>query len=170
MKWLRIALEVIGVSSLVFVAVGTAWILHHGTSERIDRAKKKDVLFILNWGGITTNQDFKIIASYESARSLTGDHLDYYCIDLPEFQVADYAKDQWHDGPEKDPVLAEALKLGLDDARRKAGCLPSAEEANSVAMKILFESVVVRDHWPTAADIILYEPKSGRLYFVSYKT
>ena len=50
MKWLRIALEVIGVSSLLFVAVGTASILHHGTSERIDRAKKKDVLFIPQLG------------------------------------------------------------------------------------------------------------------------
>ena len=57
-------------------------------------------------------------------------------------------------------MLAEALKLGLDDARRKAGCLLSAEEANSAAMKILFEPVVVRDHWPTAADIILYDRKA----------
>jgi hypothetical protein len=167
MKWLRIGLEIIGASSLLLSLVGAAWIFHNFTSERVNRAKPKDALFILNWGGVATNQDFKIIASYESARSFTGDHLDYYCIELPKFEVAEYAKDQWHDGPENDPVLAEALKLALNQA---AGCLPSVEEANSPAMKILFQSVVIHDRWPTAADVILYEPKSRKLYCVSYKT
>ena len=160
------------------LAVGAVWLIHDPvlgragdlTSEKVNRAKARDVLFILNWGGITTNQVFKVIASYESARSVTGDHLDYYCIELSKFDVADFAKNEWHDGPEKNPLLAEALELGVNDARQHGDCFPSAEEANSEAMKIMFWSVVIHGHQPTGADIILYDPRNKRLYYVSYKT
>jgi hypothetical protein len=121
-------------------------------------------------GGISTNQDFKVIASYESARSFNGDHLDYYCIELPKFEIADYAKLGWHNGPEKDPLLAEALKLGINGVRDRTDCFPAVDEANSEAVQIMFGTVTLHGQWPTAADIILYEQKRNRLYYVSYKT
>ena len=172
MKWSRAGLITIGAASLL-IAVGTAWLIMgiaSVRSERFNRAKAKDVLFILNWGGISTNQSFKVVASYESPRSLTGDHLDYYCIELSRFDVAEPAKSEWHDGPEKDPVLAEALEFGVNDARQHGDCIPSALEANSEAMKVMFRSVVKYGRQPTAADIMLYDPKTKRLYYVTYKT
>jgi hypothetical protein len=170
MKWLRIALEVIGASSLLMLAIGAAWFNHDRTAERVGTATQKDVLFVLNWGGISTKQDFRILSSYQSQRSMTGDHLDYYCIELSTFDVADYAKEQWQDGPEKNPPLAEALRLGADDAHQHASCFPSAKEADSEGMKIMFWSVVLHGRQPSAADIILYAPKNRMLYYVSYKT
>ena len=173
MKWLRITLQVIGALSLLVVATAGPWLaynLHKETSERINVAKPKDALFILNWGGIPTNQNFKVIASYQSQQSLTGDHLDYYCIELLKFEVADFAKEEWRDGPETNPLLAEALELAVNDARQYADCFPSFEEANSPAMKAMFWSMVTHGRQPSAADIILYDPKSKRLYYVSYKT
>jgi hypothetical protein len=172
MKWLRLALEVIGASALLAVAIGTIWFIHDMTSTKasIDTAKGKDALFILNWGGIPTNQDFRILSSYRSPRSMTGDHIDAYCIELSKFEVADYAKDQWQNGPEKNPLLAEALQLGADDAHEHARCFPSAKEADSEGMRIMFGSVILHGRQPSAADIILYAPKSKILYYVSYKT
>src|ERR1700675_2136296 len=113
MKWLRPCLQIIGALSLVLMAVAAiavAWGIYNGTSEKFNKATRKDSLFILNWGGISTNQNFRVVASYQSPRSFTGDHLDYYCIDLPKFEVADAEKVEWHDGPEKNPLLAEALE------------------------------------------------------------
>jgi hypothetical protein len=170
MKWFRIGLEVIGASSLLFFGVVAAWTFHNSTSERVNTAKRKDVLFVLNWGGVSTNQDFKIIASYQSPRSFTGDHLDYYCIELSKFEVSDYEKNDWHDGPEQNPLLADALELSVNDARQHGDCFPSADEANSATMKIMFWSVELHGRQPTSADIILYNPKNKRLYYVSYKT
>ncbi len=170
MKWLRVGLEIVGALSLLLLLVGAVWIVRQGTSDKVNRAKREDALFILNYGGIATNQNFKVIASYESARSFTGDHLDYYCIELPKFEIADYAKQGWHDGPEKNPLLVEALKLGINDVRAHTDCFPSADEANSEAVQIMFGSVTLHGQWPTAADIILYEQKRNRLYYVSYKT
>jgi hypothetical protein len=168
-KWWRIGLEVIGALSLVALGVA-AWVVHGDMSERINIGKRNDALFVLNWGGIPTDQDFQIIASYRSPRSFTGDHLDYFCIQLSKFQVADQEKDEWHDGPEQNPLLAKALEFGINDARQHSNCFPAAEDANSAAMKIMFWEVVLHGREPTAADIILYDSRNKKLYYVSYKT
>jgi len=33
--------------------------------DKVNKSSRKDVLFILNWGGLSTTQDFKIVSSYE---------------------------------------------------------------------------------------------------------
>lgn len=169
LKWIRIGLEIFGAASLIFLAAVAVLIVQQ-SRDKVNKARPKDALFILNWGGITTNQNLKVIASYESSRSFTGDHLDYYCIELPKFEIADYAKDEWHDGPEKNAILAEALEQAVNAARQQGGCFPSEEEANSEGMKIMFWSVVVHGSNPTSADIILYDSNRKKLYYVSYKT
>jgi hypothetical protein len=122
----------------VVAAVVVAWTLHKATSEKVDKATRKHSLFILHRGGISANQDFKVVASYQSSRSLTGDHFDHYCIDLPKFDVPGPEKDEWHDGPEKNPLLADALALAVNAALQYGDCLPTAEKANSDAMKIIY--------------------------------
>jgi hypothetical protein len=171
MKWLRVALEIIGAVSLLAVVVLGARIVYSNSSDRVDKASRKDVAFILNWSGLSPDQDYKIISSYESSRSFTGDHLDYFCIQLPEFKVAESAKDEWHDGPEKDPLLADALQLAINDAHQHGGgCIPSLEEASSTAIKLMFTQVLLRSRQATVADITLYDPQKKRLYYVSFKT
>ena len=170
MKFLRIALEVIGALSLLVVSAAAVWIFRSAGADKVNRAKPQDVRFILNWGGIPTNQDICVIASYQSARSPAGDHLDYYCIQLSKFEVPGPEKAEWHDGPEQNPLLVKALELGINSTGRYGDCFPSVEDATSGALKIMFSSVVLHDREPTAADIILYDPRSKRLYYVSYQT
>jgi len=169
MKWLRVGLEIIG-ALLLILAVAAGWSAYSGTSEKVNAAKPKDVLFILNWTGISTQQDFKVLASYQSSRNSTAGHLDFYCIELSQFDATAYARTEWEDAPETDPLLVEALEAGVSAAREHNDCFPSATEANSAGIKITFRSVVLNDRHPTSADIILYDPKSSKLYYVSYKT
>lgn len=170
MKWLRIGLEIVGAVALLAAFVLAVLLYRQSFSDRVNAASKRDALYALNWGGISTNQDFKMISSYQSSRNVTGDHVDYYCIQLTNFEIEESMKDEWHDGPETNPLLAGALELALDSTGRHGNCLPSFEKANSPAMKIRFISVVLRDHFATAADILLYEPQSRRLFYVSFKT
>jgi hypothetical protein len=171
MKWLRVALEMIGAASLLALAFFGARIVYNNSSDKVNKATRKDAMFILNWSGLSTNQDYRIISSYESSRSFTGDHLDYFCSALPKFEVAEWAKDEWHDGPEKDSLLADALELAVGDARQHGGgCIPPVEEANSATMKVMFPQVVLRNRQASAADVILYDPQKRRLYYVSFKT
>ena len=169
MKWFRRGLEIIGAVALLGLAVLGVLVIRD-RSARVNTAGQQDGLFILNWGGITTNQDYKVIKSYRSPTSFTGDHLDSYCIQLSRFDVSDTARSEWHDGPERNPLLAEALELGINDASQRTDCFPSVQQANSGGMKIMFWSVVMHSRQPTAADILLYDPMSRRLYYVSYKT
>jgi len=168
LKWIRVVLEVVGAASLIFLTVAAVLIVQQ-SRDRVNKAGRKDVLLILTRSGIPTNQDFKLIASYESSTTFTGDHLDYYCMELSKFEVADWRKDEWHDGPEKNPIFAEALKEGVDEAHQENNCFPSPEEANSETMKIMFGDVLVDSLHPISADITLYDPKTKKLYYVSYK-
>lgn len=170
MKWLRIGLEIVGALALLATAVLAVLIYRQSFSDRVDAASKRDALYALNWGGISAQQDFRIISSYQSSRNITGDHVDYYCLQLTKFDIEESMKDEWHDGPETDPLLAEALKMAIESTRGHGNCLPSFDKANSPVMKIRFISVVLRDHFATAADILIYEPQTMRLFYVSFKT
>lgn len=168
LKWVRVGLEIVGAVSLFFLIVLGVSIIRQ-SSNKVNKAKPKDVLFILNSGEIATNQNLNVLASYESSRSFTGDHLDYHCIELAKFEVADRAKNFWHDGPEQNPILAEALEKGANGAHLGNSCFPSPEVANSGNMKIKFGDVDVFDRRPNSANITLYDPKNMKLYYVSYK-
>jgi hypothetical protein len=172
-KWVRLILQIVGALSLalfVIAAVVIGWDAYTAMSEHINKATPRDTLFILNWGGIPTNQNYKVIGSYQSRRSFTGDHLDYYCIELPKFEVADEQKNQWHDGPEENPLLAEALELAVSNAHVDLPCFPPFEQVNSKAMKIKFENVTLHDGFPEGVDIILYDTERRMLYYVSFMT
>jgi len=172
MKWLRLGLQISGALSLLLLLIAAILLgsdLYSGMSDKFNKATPEETLFILNWGGIPTNQNLKVIESYQSRRSFTGDHVDYYCIQLAKLDIANIQKNEWHDGPEENPVLAQALELALNSAP-DSKCLPSAERANSKVMKMKFVSVTLNDRFPTAADIILYDTENSRLYYVSFKT
>jgi hypothetical protein len=56
-KWLRLCLQTIGAFSLLLLvaaAVVVALSIYSGTTEKLNKATRKDSLFILNWGGIPT--------------------------------------------------------------------------------------------------------------------
>jgi len=124
MRGLRVSLEVLGAVALLAVIVFGVSVVYSGSRDRINQANRKDVAFILNWAGIATDQNYRVVSSYESARSFTGDHLDYFCIELPRFEIADQQKGDWHSGPESNPLIAEALQLALGDAHQRATCVP----------------------------------------------
>ena len=76
---------------------------------------------------------------------------------------------RWNDGPEANQLLIEALDDCINGARAHGNCFPSTAEANSGAMKMMFSSVFIDGHHPSAAEILLYDPNSKRLYYVGYK-
>jgi hypothetical protein len=170
MKGLRIGLEVLGAAALLAIVVFGISVVYSGSKDRVNKADRKDVAFILNWAGIPKDQNYRVVSSYESARSFTGDHLDYFCINLPRFEIADQQKGDWHSGPESNPLIAEALQLALDDAHQRGTLCPCSARGKSPAMQMMFPQVLLRNGHATAADIILYDSKQRMLYYVSFKT
>ena len=166
-KWFRVVLEIIGAVSLI----GITLFFLSVSKDRLNSASRKDVLRILNWAEIPTNQDFKILGSYQSSRSFTGDYFDYYCIELSRFDIPDHGEVHlWNDGPERNQLLIEALDTGVNQARSLGNCFPSTGEANSGALKMMFSHVLIDGHHPSSGEIFLYDPKKQMLYYVGYKT
>src|ERR1700694_336312 len=66
---------------------------------RVNKAKPKEVLFVLNEAAFPYNRISRCWLAM-NRRSFTGDHLDYYCISLAKFDPSDFAKKEWHEGPE----------------------------------------------------------------------
>lgn len=71
-----------GISFVGAAVIGAFFIykLGPGNVDKVDSATAKDVRFVLNWSNLGDERIEKVIHSYISARSLTGDHLDAYAI------------------------------------------------------------------------------------------
>jgi len=131
-----------------------------------------DLEFALNWAGVDKSQPWSIIASSRSARSFTGDHADFACIQLERFELPNApASGSWSREPETDPMLRDALRAALEWARGSgAECMPDAQQANSERFVRYFRSVTFDDRSPSAGILFLYEPAARRLYYIDFAT
>jgi len=172
MKVIRIFLQIIGAIALGTFLLIVVWFFLNSPFSSKSASNKNDAVFILNWAGINKNQDWKIIESSISARNMTGDHADYYCIQLEHFDMNSMRlKKEWRQGPEKNALLATAVEDAVEWAIYEGSkCFPTSDVANSSSMKIMFWSVKIHGRHPSAAKVILYQPETKRLFYVSYST
>lgn len=171
MKGIRFFLKVIGALVLCTCALTIAWyfLLSPFAGGGLST---KNPEFILNWAGVNSNQAWEVVDASVSPRNITGDHVDYYCIQLERFDVDDRSlREDWRQGPEENALLADAVRSGAKWAHHEGGeCFPSPDVANSERVQILFWSMTTQGRRPATAKIILYEPESKKLFYVSYKT
>jgi hypothetical protein len=172
-----VAVALQGVGVLALLAAAAIGISLYGRTVAYEQAAaapftKSDLEFALNWAGVDKNQPWSIIASSRSARSFTGDHADFACIQLERFDLPETpAPGPWSREPETDPLLRDALNAALEWARGSgAECLPDAQQANSVRFVRYFRSVTFDDRSPAAGVVFLYDPAARRLYYIDFAT
>ncbi|WP_129647617.1 hypothetical protein [Peristeroidobacter agariperforans] len=170
MRFIRILLQCIGALALIVVA-GVAVYAFMSFSGPKKSTDKDDALFVLNWGGFSTTQNWTVIDGSVSARDITGDHTDYYCIQLEDVSVTEPMLIEWQTGPETNDLLAAALEQSLQWAEYEgADCFPSFEMANSQQMKIMFWGMNTHGRVPAGAQVLLLQPSTKRLFYVSFAT
>lgn len=170
MKFLRIFLQGVGALAIVGGAA-IAIVLFRSFSGSSKVTDRDDAVFVLNWAEMKPAQNWSLIDANKSARNMTGDHADHYCIQLEDAAVDPSPHESWRFGPEPDEKLSEALDLAIQLAASEgAGCIPSFELANSNQTMIRFWSVTLHDRRPTAAQVLLLHPASKRLFLISFKT
>ena len=94
MKFVRLFLQCVGALALA-LAVALAFYaatIFSGPRKSLD---KDDAIFVLNWASLNTQQQWTIIDGSISARSIGGDHADYYCIQLEDTSVSSAYPSQW---------------------------------------------------------------------------
>lgn len=170
MKFVRLFLQCVGALAL---ALGVALVFYaiktfSGPSKSVG---EDDAIVALNWAGLNTKQQWSIIDGSISARSIGGDHADYYCIQLEDTSVSSAYPTQWEQGPEKNELLSAALKQAIGWAQHEGStCFPSYEVANSEQVLIKFLHVTIRSRDPSGAQILLLQPATKRLFYVSFDT
>ena len=170
MKFVRIVLQSIGALTLILlVAVAVyAFSSFSGTKKSLD---KDDAVFVLNWAGLNTAQQWSVIDGSISQRNITGDHADYYCIQLEDLAITQPNPIEWRAGPETNELLAEALEKAIGWAKHEgATCFPPFEVANSEQMQILFWGMNTHGRSPAGAQVLLLQPSTKRLFYVSFDT
>jgi hypothetical protein len=171
MKAVRLILMALGVLFLTaIVGVAAAWTYSRSQySERIDRAGEKDVVIVLNWGGLNRNQPYKVISSYQSQQSFTGDHEDYFCIQITEFRPDARNVTEWVFGEELNSIIADARRLAFK-VGEPANCFGQILPADSSDVAAYIWSIDLHGRFPASANIIFYHRPTNRLLYVSYKT
>jgi len=170
MTFVARTLQVVGALSIAIITGVCSYIAYSvaTNSDQVDKASSKDVAFVFNRSGLSTTQEFKVLSSFESVRSGTGDHLDRYCIQLSEFKIADPQEKDWSAFSSLDVtaqgVVSEALVAGEAEQCFIGKAIDPAE------LKTYVWSITIHRRIANAYDVILFDPTTKRLLYVGYKS
>lgn len=170
-KWVLIAWGAISFA----VSVAVLYSIGPGNRDRFDRATKQDVRFVLNWCRLGDERIERVVHSYESARSFTGDHLDAYAIKISHVDPAELTPDKDGSGWVRCDQLEGVLKAAVDFSigwfhREEISWFLEEHELGSAEVFVYPWSIYCQGTRPYAVSLIFVRPKDRMVYFISAKT
>lgn len=178
LKIIGIALQIIGALALVGIVAIAVMVLpwFRPGGPKIDRVTPDKAMFVLNWAQIGEKSKIqRVLHSYESPRSFTGDGINAYCLQIDHFPEEVLREDVsgrevWLRPPIDDALLVEALKTASMMAHSdNLVWFPSAETLNSNRFYLNFWTVVAHNHMVTTVQLIAYDRKERKLYYADAK-
>ena len=117
-KILGTVLQIVVASALIGIVVFAVMVFpwFRPCSPKIDQVTHDKAIFLLNWGKIGDKSKIqRVIHSYESPPTFTGDGIDAYCLQIDRFpedvlQKEDSGPGMWLIPSIDDALLVEALK------------------------------------------------------------
>jgi hypothetical protein len=178
LKIFGIALQIIGALALIGIfAVALMvfpWFLPSGP--KIDHVTPDKAIFVLNWAQIGDKSKIqRVLHSYESPRSFTGDGINAYCLQIDRFpeevlRKDDSVREVWLKPPLDDALLMEALKTASMMAHSdNLAWFPSAETLNSNRFYLNFWTIVAHNHMVTTVQLIAYDREERKIYYADAK-
>ena len=174
MKYVKIILMTLGVIFSLIIIVPTLGGIYYSytNTKKSNFAKKTDVDFVLNWTGLGAKRIKTVLNSTNSARSLTGDHLDAYEIQISH--VSEKELQDPHSWSQGDKINS-TYKDGIDFVTSwleydKITWFPKHDELASDKCYVYSWSIVYHGKYPTSAKMIFVIPSKKLVYYVSVKT
>ncbi len=176
-KWFLIIWGAISLIAVIgfggFVVYGLAF----GNKDEIDSASAHDVRFVLNCCNLGDSRIEKVVRSYESARSFTGDGLDAYAIKISHVTLeeltatnTDNPTRRWYRGDQLSNILDDAVTfVGPWLPDKKISWFPKEAELKSNQFYIYLESIYYTNVRPTAVDLIFVRPSDKMVFYFSAK-
>jgi len=170
----RLILQILGgLTAIVLILVASSAVFYvwkYGSDGvNTERSDAEKLVFILNWGGIDNTQKYSVVYSSESPIHPMGDHQIFHCIQLQNFNVDQQHVEEWKSGPEKDAIFAQALELA-GSIGNEQGCFTDQSKPNTGNIESYFWSIESNGRNISGAKVIMVEPKSKRLLYVSFST
>jgi hypothetical protein len=171
----RLALLIWGALSLACVLVLAGVMVWQGNQLRVDRASPKDVRFVLNWCELGEDRIDKVLHSYVSGQSITGDHLEAYAIrvthlDRTELATAaeENALQSWYRGDRLPPMLAEVVRNPATSSG-EIPWFPSEAELRSANTYVYPWRLLYHGLRLDGVDLIVARPADRTIFYYSSK-
>ncbi len=142
-----------------------------GNREKIDKATRNDVRFVLNWCEIGDENAIKVLKSYDSPHFFNGDYLTAYKIQIKKIDFekvlknSNHPNSKWYKSDQLPEILDETIKL-IDANEYHIPWFPNSEKIKSSDFYIYPWSIFTNGISPGGAQIILYNPSENIVYFL----
>jgi len=174
-KLLLIAWGILCLIGAITLGGFIAYKMGPGNTDSSEIASKQDVRYVLNWCGLGDDRIEKVVHSYISSRSFTGDHLDAHAILITHVAESELKKDEFGSGWTRCDQVAGVLKDAMEFAEGwlhsdDIAWFPRSEELRSADMYIYPWSIYCHGTRPSAVELIFVRPKDRMVFFISSKT
>ena len=169
-----------GLSLIGLIAFGgiIAYQFGPGNKDSVNFASKKDVEFILIKCGLGEQELKKIINSYASSRSFTGDHLDAFALKVNNISInelinktQDKYDSHWHRGDKLPGIIDDALSfLAASFSNTDIHWFPNESELRSDKYYICIDTLYYSGERPICASLIFLRPADKMVFYISEKT
>jgi hypothetical protein len=171
--WQRLLIIWGGISLAVLIVFVSylAYALTLGNKASNDKATNSDVRFVLNWCELGDNRIEKVIKSYTSARSLTGDHLDAYSIKISHVDTSELSQirngvSRWYRCDTIPSILNDAISFTCNWPE-EIQWFPKMEKLKSKEYYVYPVSIYCNGLHPSGAQLIFLNPNEKVIYFIS---
>jgi len=145
-----------------------------GNTNIENKASTSDVRFVLNWCGLGDQKIEKVINSFTSACSFTGDHHDAYAIKITNVTVdelinsSDNRAGKWYRADNLPEILDDAVTF-VCGWQNETLWFPAEESIRTQDFYVYPWSICFHGISPTAAQFIFINPSEKIIYYVSKK-
>ena len=174
-KWLFLVWG--GFSLVCAIGLGgfLAYQVTYGNRDKIDTATNHDIRFVLNLCELGEKRIVKVVHSYISSRSLTGDHLDAYAIQISHVELAELTqvKPVFNSGWYRGDQLPEMVKRSVDFVggwHHEIPWFPTQSELESSEIYVYHLSAYFRGSRPTAVELIFVRPRDRMVFYFGGKS
>lgn len=164
LKWILIVWGAFSAIGAITLGGFLVYSFSVGNRDMTGNAENEDVRFVLNWCGLGDERIKEVIESYQSSRSLTGDHRDAYAIKVSHVDESELQTEDWQRGDQATGVYNEAIGFMAMWLGDEIPWFPEIEEIKSDRYYIYLWRVGFQGRRPDSTSLILVRPEDSMLF------
>ena len=159
----------ISLIGIILILIYLAYSTSIGNKTVKNKATISDVRFVLNWCKLGDQRIEKVLKSYESGSSFTGDYLDAYAIKISNVTALELQNNKgWYRLDNLPKVLNVAVELAYG-WQYQIPWFPKMDELNPESVYVYPWSIYCNGIDPTGAELIFVIPNDKMVYYLGTK-